>query len=241
MSIVWQTKRKAVAMIELIFAIVIMGIAVMSAPMLISQASMGGIAVTQQEAIVSGATQIGMIMTRHWDEADTNDSDFSPILVVDEDKDALNEKDDSGKRVGIPPATSRSFISSSGERLHVTSIANEEGDAYDDIDDFNGSVVSLSNEQTASAEDGDYIDNSLQMSTSVEYLKTDTTDDTFTSEQVNYNTPFAKTAPAGTTTNIKAITTRVTSQAHDDVLHTDITLRAFMCNIGTYKLKTRSF
>jgi hypothetical protein len=35
--------------------------------------------------------------------------------------------------------------------------------------------------------------------------------------------------------------TNVTSGSHDAEFETDITLRAFSCNIGTYELKERTF
>jgi hypothetical protein len=234
--------RDAVAMIELIFAIVIMGIALMSAPRLISQAVNGGLSVVQQEAIVADATEIGMIMTRAWDEADTNDSDTAPILVVSEDIDALNEKDSSGKRVGIPKEATRSFVSATGSRLDATAIgrdANDGSDEYDDIDDFHDKNTTLNSKESTTTEDGDYIDNSLEMLTKVEYIKTETSDDTFTDETINYDSPFGKTS--SDTTNIKMISTTITSGGHSDVLDTNITLRAFMCNIGTYTIQTRSF
>jgi len=242
MKLILHTKRKAVAMIELIFAIVIMGIALMSAPTLISQAGKGGLSVTQQEAIVAGSTQIGMIMTRAWDEADTNDSDTNPILVVDEDIDALNETTDAdgngtGKRIGIPRLASRSFLTSSGQRLHATPIGNEDGE-YDDIDDFDNNSTKLV--EISVSQEGDYIDTSLELNTTVKYIDTTTSDDSYTSTTIQYDSPFSL-ATSNPTTNVKVISVNVSSGTHKDVLDTNITLKAFMCNIGTYTLKTKDF
>jgi len=243
--VVSKLHRKALAMIELIFAIVIMGLALMSAPRLISQAQTGGLAVVKQEAIAACATEVGMIMTRAWDEADTNESDYAPILVVEEDITALNETtyadgNGTGKRIGIPQSASRSFLTSSGQRLNASSIANEDVDEYDDIDDFNGYTTTLSSESTTSTEQGDYIDDSLTMTTTVNYISTNTTpDDEYKSETVNYNSPFSNSATI--TTNVKFISTNIVSGSHSDVLDTNITLKAFMCNIGTYTLKRRTF
>jgi len=237
-------------MIELIFAIVIMGIALMSAPTLISQASQGSMSVTQQEAIVACATEISMIMTRDWDEADTNNSDYAPILVVDENITALNEAKTSdgnltGKRVGIPKASSRSFVNSNGARLHATPISNLGQDSndngeYDDIDDFNGKSTTLTLAVTGDntdTETGDYIDVSLQIDTNVIYKSSPNIG--YNSTSISFSTPFANNAP--NSSNIKAITSTVTSSQHDSDLHTNITLKAFMCNIGTYELKRRTF
>ena len=67
--------RKAIAMIELIFAIVIMGIILMSAPMLISNASQSGYVAMQQEGINEAATQVNMIMGHYWDENNVDETE----------------------------------------------------------------------------------------------------------------------------------------------------------------------
>jgi len=237
-------------MIELIFAIVIMGIALMSAPTLISQASQGSMSAVQQEAIVACATEINMIMTRHWDEADTNSSNYAPILIVDEDIPALNEAKTSdgnltGKRVGTPKSSSRSFVTASGNRLNATPIANlgqdtNDNGEYDDIDDFNAKTTTLTLGVTGDntdTETGDYIDSSLSMQSTIKYKNS--LSDTYTSKNISFNKPFSSDAPGSS--NIKSISTTITSSQHDDVLHTNITLKAFMCNIGTYELKRRTF
>ena len=241
-------KRRAVAMIELIFAIVIMGIALMSAPNLISQASMGSLSAVQQEAIAACATEMGMIMTRHWDEADTNESDFSPVLVVDENIADLNEAigadgNATGRRVGTPQSSSRSFLTASGQRLNATALANlgADGGDLDDIDDFNDHNATLSlgvSTESTTTSSGDYVDASLQMNTSVGYISSPT--GSYSASRIkNFNAPFSIT-PANST-NVKYISTTITSGAHDSTLHTNIILKAFMCNIGTYDLKRRTF
>jgi len=246
----FNLKRKAVAMIELIFAIVIMGIALMSAPTLLSQASQGSMSAVQQEAIVACATEINMIMTRQWDENDTNESDYAPILVVDENITALNEAvgtdgNLTGRRIGTPQSSSRSFITANGTRLNASLItalgpdSNDNGD-YDDIDDFNGKTTTLvlgTTGDNTNTETGDYIDTSLSMDTNVTYKQSPTTG--YNSDTISLNQPFANNAPASS--NIKSISTKITSSQHDNTLHTNITLKAFMCNIGTYVLKRRTF
>jgi hypothetical protein len=236
-------KRKAIAMVELIFAIVIMGIALMSAPTLISQAAQGSLTVIQQEAIVAGATEIGMIMTRAWDEADTDDTNYNPILVVNENIAALNEAADddgnlTGRRVGTPQSSSRSFLTAGGQRLNASDIGADGGD-LDDIDDFNGKETTLGlgvSGESTSTEEGDYIDSSLKITTAVAYNNSPTGN--YASTTISFNSPFSAAANSA---NIKSISTHVTSDSHDAELHTDITLRAFMCNIGSYELRRRTF
>ena len=240
---IYNLNRKAVAMIELIFAIVIMGLALMSAPMLISQASKGGLTAVQQEAIVAASTELGMIMTRHWDEADTNESDYAPILKVNENITALNETvtadgNGTGKRIGTPASSSRGFVTSNGIRLQATALNNEDG-TFDDIDDFNGkhTTLSVSAGDSTTAAVGDYIDTSLQIDTSIAYLSAPNI--SYAATTISFNSPFSSTS--ANSTNIKSISTTVTSGSHDTELHTRITLRAFMCNIGTYTLQRRTF
>jgi hypothetical protein len=244
--IVLYTKRKAVAMIELIFAIVIMGIALMSAPTLISQASQGSLTVVQQEAIVAGATEIGMIMTRAWDEADTDDTNYNPILATVENNTVPElaevigvDGNGTGKRVGIPQPSSRSFLTSDGQRLNAGAIQADAGD-LDDIDDFDGRVTTLGVQTAADAtttEEGDYIDISLQITTAVAYNDSPATGN-YATTTISFDSPFSVAANSA---NIKSIITRVTSGSHDAELDTDITLRAFMCNIGSYELNRRTF
>lgn len=235
--------RTGIAMIELIFAIVIMGIVLMSAPMLVSQASSSGLVMVQQEAIAAASTNIGMILTRHWDEQDTNESLESPILLTNGSSE-LNETvgadgNLTGRRAGTPILSYRSFLTSLGGRLNASSTLSAESGDDDDIDDFNGqtATISLPNASDATTtETGDYVDTSLQLTTAVSYISDGSG---YNGSSMSFNSPFG--SAAGSTSNIKAVSTTATSGTHDAELGTNITLRAFSCNIGTYKLEERSF
>ena len=65
-------KRKAIAMIELIVAIVIMGIAFLAIPMINNEAIKSGENAMLQESIAAGASQIELILTRSWDSTMTD-------------------------------------------------------------------------------------------------------------------------------------------------------------------------
>ncbi len=239
--------RKAIAMIELIFAIVIMGIVMMSAPRLLSQASKSSIMVAQQEAIASVSTNIGMILTRHWDEQDTNKSIRPPILVTKGNADLSQVKINgkpTGKMKGMPALSSRSFLTSLGEELNATKAADFKTEAdFDDVDDYNGDVAKLGSPLSTdftTTQAGDYIDNSLLITTTVSYISDNPTSGTYGSSSLNLNSPFASLAK-NSTSNIKSVINNVKSGKHDTELGVDVTLRAFTCNIGTYRLETRSF
>ena len=239
--------RKAIAMIELIFAIVIMGIVMMSAPRLLSQASKSSMMVAQQEAIASVSTNIGMILTRHWDEQDTNSSTRPPILIT-KGNSALNQVEINGKPTGnmkgMPALSSRSFLTSLGEELNATKVADFKTEAdFDDVDDYDGDSAELGNPlstDSTSTQAGDYIDDSLVITTTVSYISDNPTSGSYASSSLNLNAPFSS-ASSGTTSNIKSVMNNVKSGDHDDELGVDVTLRAFTCNIGTYKLEKRSF
>jgi len=238
--------RNAIAMIELIFALVVMGIALMSAPMLMNQASKSAIFSIQQEAIAVGASEMGMILSHHWDESDTNESLANPVLVT-QGNDALKEAADNdgnstGRRAGTPPLSTRSFITETG-KLNASPIGQDGGD-LDDIDDYNGYLDTLTDQSTGgttpTTEEGDYVDKSMQVTASVTYLSDTPSSGSYNAGSLNLNAPFSNVVTANTT-NIKAVSVHVASGSHNTELDTDITLRAFSCNIGGYMLQERSF
>ena len=238
-------KRPAIAMIELIFAIVIMGIVLMSAPMLLSEASKSGLVVVQQEAIAAASSELGMILTRHWDEQDTNESLESPILVTAGDAELQEARyadgSLSGRRAGTPLSSARTFLTSLGGRLNSTAPASLGADAgdRDDIDDFNGVTITLNNIDPTSTQSGDYADKSLQLVPTVNYVSDTPSSGSYNGSQLSLNTPITTAAPG--TSNIKRVSITVTSGSNSNVLNTNITLHAFSCNIGTYELEERRF
>ena len=231
--------RKAIAMIELIFAIVIMAIVMMSAPMLIGSASTGSLVAVQQEAIAASASELGMILTRDWDEAGTDETSESPILIVSNGDPALDmilapDGNSSGRRVGTPTTSSRkSFTSiSSSERSATLKASFEAESDADDIDDFDTDTISLVGTSYAG---GDLADTTISISTAVAYISDVPTAGDYDSVTFTLNNPFDANVTG--TSNIKSISTQTTSTALD----TSITLQAFSCNIGSYTLKMRSF
>ena len=225
--------RPAIAMIELVFAITIMGIALMAVPNLLTISSKSGFVTLQQEAINEASAHISAIMTYAWDENDTNESFLPPILKVSNGDSELDEDGDSGKRAGTPIESYRKFITSGGFRLDASATLGKDGDdtENDDIDDFNGESTGLIVVQESNS---DYVDKNVTMTTTVEYM-----DDT-----ANYDSNSFTFNPFNTksgTTNIKQITVRLTSDSGVSELSKDIVLRAFSCNIGSYHLERKSF
>jgi len=217
-----KKSKQGIAMIELIFALVIMGIVLMSAPMLIQQSIKSGNVALQQEAIAAAAAHTSMILSLHWDENNTHyQAGISPILATQNGISlqglvgviGRSSKDANNTDVNATPSTK------------LTSEGTEDiNQSYDDVDDYNGKTVGLvvytpagGTPQNAEAELGDYVDVDLNISTEVHY-----TDDNIT---------LANTVTQST--NIKFITVNLTSDSGIDELNKSITMKAFSCNIGT--------
>ncbi len=223
--------RPAIAMIELIFAIVIMGIVMSSAPMLISTATSTTSVALQQEGINEASSRINMILTYAWDQNDTNDSCIPPVLHVNSGDSELDEVGTTARRVGVPSETnSHTFMCGTNE-LNSSGISI---DGLDDIDDFSG-TSSLALDASGSG-GKDYIEQTtVNMVTTVSYLNDGAT---YGSTSFAY-APSA--AAAGDISNIKNIQVVLTSTSSASELSKTITLNAFSCNIGGYAYESRSF
>jgi len=197
--------RKAVAMIELIFSIVVMGIVMMSAPMLISTASKSGYVGMQQEAINEATSQLNMILGYHWDENDADEDYSDPLLVVLSGDNELDQNNTTKRREGTPIESWRAFVKEDGTSNLQASASNTFGEGVDnggtetdndDMDDFDGTTINLNNIESSKV---DYIDN-ISITTNVAYIADDanyaTTNLNFTPDYVN---------PPADTTNIKHI------------------------------------
>ncbi len=217
-------ERKAIAMIELIFAIVIMGFAMMSIPNLLGMSAKSGYTALQQEAIATASSDISLIFARQWDESNTIKSDYERILLTNGDSN-LADRDGGITRVyDIVPITATS----------VASLGQDSGD-YDDIDDVNAIPVKLTTGDIASdkSKRGN-IDQEIEIATEVKYITDQENTGNWDNSKLviyNYNAP----ADIKRITNIKNIRTTLTSNTTVKELEKNIVLFAFSCNIGGYK------
>ena len=234
-----NTKRPAIAMIELIFAIVIMGIVLMSAPLLISTAAKSGFVATQQEAIHEAASHLNMIMGYHWDENDADERYIDPILEVSSTGNSyLEEEGNSTRRSGTPEVSHRTFVRSDGQRLSASSLGSDSGDR-DDIDDFSGTTNLVEIE----AATGDYIEKStININAVVAYINDAPGGGNYADPGGDNKITFAPNFTDNTSsTNIKRVSVTLTSSSGVSELDKTITLHAFSCNIGAYQLEERGF
>ena len=214
--------RKAVAMVELIFAIVIMGLTLTSIPLLIAQTQKSAFVAFQQESIAMVATHTNLILTYPWDEQNS-ESKIVYIKNILETNGSSELNSTNRETPTFPLARNRSF-STGGFASIVSDDVNDTSE--DDIDDFNNDVSSL-RLLTSTSQRGSYIDVNVSILTTVTYGD-DTT--TYSATPIVFDNPL--NSPLNTITNIKLITTNLTSNSITPELNKNITLFSFMCNIG---------
>ena len=238
--------RPAIAMIELIFSIVIMGIVLLSAPMLISQSAKSNTVILQQESISMLAAHTNALMTYFWDETNVNnpnlilevsssgDSDLAPDPTVLPANPNRLYRDAS---IGFPLARQRQFsnvtLLSASATLGLDS--NSSGSTgTNDVDDFINSSAQLF-EQGAANTVSKYIDDKIFIDTVVLY-GTDTAH--YASNDFSFSSPFGTSVG---TSNVKIITSTLkTNETADELKNKTIVMYAFMCNIGGARPLTRN-
>ena len=230
--------RKAVSLIELIIAIVVMGIAVMSLPLILTQTQSNNALALQQEAILSTKAKIGFISSYPWDQ---NSWDGTGSIFRVLDTSASPSADNAFatadiRRIGHIQTDKRRRLWDVGNanrapNNEVTAAPNE-----DDIDDFDSHDDNIT---IADPTQMDYIF-ALTMTPEIVYLR----DSLSAGNYLNSNTiqfDFDATNTETNTsrpTNIKMITVRTVSQVGNDV---NVSLRSFASNIGQSKISKRDW
>lgn len=224
--------RNGIAMIELIFAIVIIGIVMLPVPNLLNQATKSSIVTFQQESIAIAASHANALMTYAWDEQNTlsQPSYTKNILTVTNGDNELNAT----SRVTLG---NRQFKAGGVATAHLGRDSNlTVVDTMDDVDDFVVVPQTLSLTGVNNANQGDYIDQNITLSTAVIYGG-DSANYAPATNSITFNKPFDAAThalpPVNGTTNIKLVTVRLTSNsASADLASKDIVMKLFMCNIG---------
>ncbi len=221
--------RKATSMIELVFAIVVMGIAMMSLPLILTQVQNNNTFALRQEAILSIKTKLSYILAYQWD-ASTYDATADIERVLDiptsSDTDTDLNRNSSLRRVGhLSYDARRRFFS-------ATTTANFDlNTTPQDIDDFRGTTETKSIMPSAL---DDFIFN-LELNTSVAYIKDKPSSGSYaTSSFIDF---VFDTNTTTNSTNIKMI--RVMGNANG--LDTPIYMYAFSSNIGESKVAKRAW
>ena len=232
-------------MIELIFAIVVMGIALLSAPMMLETAGKSNNVAFEQESIAIVAAQISSMLTYAWDEQNTQIFAPNAILNVaegDAELDGNNTRTSALRRPAPNNATAVGTFGINRENETTGGVTHFEA-LPDDVDDFHNteSILTIAKSGNQASQYGDIMDTSVKMNTVVTYLN-DTAD--YSNCSTDDGCTFSKTTENAwvnvvkvNSTNIKLITTTLSSS---NVAGKKIKLRAFMCNMGAAQPKTRT-
>lgn len=227
--------RYAFTMIELIFALVIMGIVFLTLPLILINDSSSVEQNLIQEAVFASSAKLGQVLTYPWDE---NSPDPGTTLTASNvlrtqtaTPTVFDRVGTSDFRVGhIIQPLHRRLTPNSAERNASTPLGADGGD-LDDLDDFHGTTETL----IPTTSTGGYKKN-YQITTTVSYL-TDTP--VFIgANDVNYT--FDTGAISANPTNIKMIET-VTDQNDSNVWSTIVRLRTFSANIGETDFYKRTY
>jgi type II secretory pathway pseudopilin PulG len=233
--------RKALAMIELIFAIVIMGLALMSAPILIQRAVEDSFVSYQQESVAAAAAQINSVMTRAWDHRDVNQTTIG-VPILNTTNGAIPNCAGTYPP-GVTSSSGRYCVDQQDGVTHYNASAIAFDSNFLDIDDFNGfvSTLNLYNGESYRTFEGDYLDLNITLTTEVAYGDDNPHDNAgnivgYTAPTTTFSNPFSYLPAGANTSNIKLINVTLTSNNPvNELADKVILLGAFMCNIGAPK------
>ena len=236
-----KTNRKAVAMIELIFSIVVIGIVMLSAPIMLTTATKSSIVTFQQESIAIVAAHANAIMSYPWDEQNTESQSEYGILGTHTITASLKRENNitagmTRRQKGVPLALvdiNASLSGNFGTGKDLDPGTTNRETVKDDIDDFDGNTSRLitADGATGVTNEGDYMDKNITISTNIQYYTDASSSANFsTCKNPGFGCAYSNPGIAAVaTTNVKFITTNLTS-GNDDK---NITMKMFMCNIGT--------
>ncbi len=233
--------RKGIGLIELVLAIVVIAISVMSVPMMLQQGNRNDTYSMMQEAILAARTKMGNILSYQWDDnarEGNNTNGRLRALDVLGGVHALDRNDTydttNERRIGHVIGNLRRKM------MHnVTYPKNSVDVNITDINDFDSLESNITWQGVAAASDRyDYLDKKLKLSTRV-YFVSDALpsgydyNDTKLFFVLDPSTKFSITD--ANSTNIKMVELNVTSAAYPAFL-----FRTFSCNLGETNLKERA-
>ncbi|MBE0492107.1 MAG: hypothetical protein IBX44_07630 [Sulfurospirillum sp.] len=229
--------RTGSSLIELIIAIVVMGIAIMSLPLVLSQSQNSNALALQQEAILATKTKLGYLLSYDWD-ANSYDANASLARVLDttglggaDNAFDVNVTTDI-RRAGHVNADKRRRLWDVG---HSKRAPLNESAGLNDIDDFHGVDENMS----ITSEDMDFMFN-ITLRPSVAYLQDSLSGGNYNDANISFNFDATNDQNLSNQSNIKMITVSTIDTASGGD-YVNITLRAFASNIGQNKLAKREW
>jgi len=232
--------KRGIAMIELIFALVIIGITLMSAPMLINQSINSGYVALQQESIAAASAHTNILLSKHWDEADADVNGTAPIIRIPNNignnftfagiRNSLSTRQRLFDNGNFAPPTNMGIDISESTRNVFT---------LDDIDDFRGTSFGLSlyNQESTNAEIGDYVDQQIKITTAINFASDGrAVANLLNNPTLNIGNGIFDSNELNPT-QIKGVQVTLKTENIDVAeLNKSITFHAFSCNLGTYSI-----
>jgi len=207
-------KKSSFSLLELLIAIVVVGIAVTSIPMLLNSSSKSIGTNLESTVLDSAYSSLMIIEMLDWDENNTKDDNFYKVLTADGGDDELK-----CVRKGTKELDNESGADCDDNKTsHIGIDDGEDADdstTFDDVDDFNGySITNLAN---------------YDINVTVKYVD-DSTD--YSAKNIFYNDALTPS----NNTNIKLIELNITDKSGNSVA----ILRGESMNIGAVKIYSRS-
>jgi len=208
-------KKYSFTIIELILAIVIIGIVVVTIPMLLSTSSKFYDNAIKEQSFFNAYSLMTLITNEYWDENNTKDENYYKVLTSDNGDSELK-----CSRKGVLELNNSSGADCATDDNKTSSISIDENEdennvsTFDDIDDFNS--------YSTLVED-------INFSVKVWYLD-DSTD--YSKKNIFFNVKSKKDD-----SNIKMIEINVTNTQNNELISV---LKYFSSNIGMVKIESRS-
>lgn len=228
--------RHGASMLELVVAIVVMGIAVMALPLMLSQTKSNNEFAMQQEAILAARTKLGDVMTYAWDEANVALTGATLVLDTnDTGSDIELNKVNGSRRIGHIFSDKRrkgydiQALSTASGTLGAD-VGETQLSDYDDIDDFHNTSQQLFNSGEATIVGQDYKFTDMNLTTRITYI-----DDSATYINDSINDFIFTTGNANRRSNIKMVEITVSGS------QTNFVLRSYSSNIGESELLRRTW
>ncbi|MFP4485868.1 MAG: type II secretion system protein [Campylobacterales bacterium] len=217
--------KYAFTLLELIVGIVVIGIAFLSIPAIMTVMNYSSEATVDNKGYYHGLAQMSVIMSKEWDENNTDDwEDANVVYIIDSDDSGCSDRNGTNPSIagglyheaGRRQCAKDGGKASSSDDLGLDSGESFEKRNFDDIDDFhneNRKVESFSIDVVVS-----YVDTNDSLSNGNSFK-------------------IDPASPAGTT-NLKQVTVKV---KNDDATGTESTLKYIGANIGYDELLSRDF
>lgn len=223
-------KRSGFSLVELVLSIVVIAISLMTVPLMLSQGAKSNQFALMQESILAARTKMGNILSFKWDENAT-DSNGSVVRVLDVtggDSQLDRNITKVNRRIGHIVEDRRRRMT---DTTVLASLGIEVAGVFDDIDDFDGdSAIVAATGATGVKGKFDYLDNDLNLTTSVVYISDDAN---YSQQSITFDFNVSDTSVQST--NIKMVELNATSTNSDF----PFVFRIFSSNIGQSKLYER--